>query len=130
MTKVTARLRTIAQKRRAQVMVANAPANYVMVLREETRTDEQNRALWGYIKQLRAALPEQMGRFSPEDCKLRFMNALGAEMRFLPELDGAGMFPVGYRSSVLTVDQFSALLELIHAYAAKHGVELTSGETQ
>jgi hypothetical protein len=40
------------------------------------------------------------------------------------------MFPVGYRSSVLTVDQFSALLELIHAYAAKHGVELTSGETQ
>lgn len=123
MTKVTARLRTKAQKQRAQAMVASAPDNYVMVLREETRSDEQNRALWGYIKQLREALPD-MAEFSPEECKLRFMHSLGAEMRFLPELDGAGVFPVGYRSSVLTVDQFSALLELIHAYAAKRGVEL------
>jgi NinB protein len=41
------------------------------------------------------------------------MNALGQEARFLPELDGGGMFPVGRRSSKLTVKQFAALIELI-----------------
>jgi hypothetical protein len=122
---VTTRLRTKHQRERAKGLIDRAPEDWVCVLREETRSDAQNRALWGYIKQLRAALPDSLGQFSPEDCKLRFMNALGSEMRFLPELDGAGMFPVGYRSSVLTTEQFSALLEIIAAYAAKHGVELT-----
>jgi len=79
----------------------------------------------GYVCVLREALPDTLGQFSPEDCKLRFMNALGSEMRFLPELDGAGMFPVGYRSSTLTTEQFSALLEIIAAYAARYGVDLT-----
>jgi len=32
------------------------------------------------------------------------------------------MFPVGLRSSTLTVEQFSGLVELIYAYGAKHGV--------
>lgn len=106
--------------------VDQAPEGYVCVLREETRNDRQNRAMWGYIKQLRDALPDTFGKFAPEDCKLRLLNALGAEMRFLPELDGQGLFPIGYRSSVLTIEQFSALLELIHVYAANHGVILRS----
>jgi hypothetical protein len=121
---ITTRLRTKHQRERAKQLVDRAPEDWVCVLREETRNDRQNRAMWGFIRQLREALPDTMGRFSPEDCKLQFLHALGAEMRFLPELDGAGMFPVGYRSSTLTKDQFSALLEIIAAYAAKHGVEL------
>jgi len=125
MSSITTRLRTKHQRERAKSLIDRAPEDWVCVLREETRNDRQNRAMWGYIKQLREALPDTLGQFSPEDCKLRFMNALGSEMRFLPELDGAGMFPVGYRSSVLTTEQFSALLEIIAAYAARHGVELT-----
>lgn len=128
MANITTPLRTRHQRERAKQLIDRAPEGWVSVLREETRNDRQNAALWGYIKQLREALPEQMGAFSPEDCKLRFLNALGAEMRFLPELDGGGLFPVGYRSSTLSVSQFSALLELIAAYAAKHGVELIDNQ--
>jgi hypothetical protein len=47
---------------------------------------------------------------------------LGQEMRFLPELEGAGMFPVGQRSSTLSKSQFTGLIELLFAYGAKHGV--------
>jgi hypothetical protein len=43
-------------------------------------------------------------------------------LRFLPELEGQGMFPVGLRSSTLTVEQFSGLVELIYAFGAKHNV--------
>jgi hypothetical protein len=121
---ITTRLRTKHQRERAKQLIDRSPDDWVCVLREETRNDRQNRAMWGYIKQLREALPDTFGQFPPNDCKHRLLHALGAEMRFLPELDGAGMFPVGHHSSTLTVEQFSALLEIIQAYAAKHGVEL------
>lgn len=57
-----------------------------------------------------------------EDIKLQFLNLLGVELRFLPALEGSGVFPVGLRSSTLTKQQFAGLIELIYAYGAKHGV--------
>ena len=122
--RITTPLRTKHQRQRAKDLIDRVGENYVQVLREETRSDEQNRALWGWIKQLREGLPDTFGQFAPNDCKLRLMAALGSVMRFLPELDGGGMFPVGYRSSELTKTQFSALLEIINEYAARNGVKL------
>lgn len=100
------------------------PAGYVMKLAKETRSDRQNRALHGWIKTLREALPDTFGQYTVEDCKLRLMNSLRIEMRFLPELDGQGLFPVGQRTSTLTVEQFSALQTIVIEYAARHGVDL------
>lgn len=122
MSKHTIRLATAAQREHAKRLIDRAAADHVMHVAEETRNDRQNRALWGYIKQLRKQLPE-LAKFSPEDVKLRFLHALGAELRFLPELEGQGMFPVGYRSSVLTKEQFGGLLTLIQEYGARHGVQ-------
>jgi hypothetical protein len=123
----TIRLIGPSQRDYAKRMIDEAPDGYVCKLAEETRSDRQNRAMWGWIKQLRAALPE-FEQYSPEDCKLRLMHALGTEMRFLPELEGGGMFPVGYKSSELTVAQFSALQMIIQTYAASHGVELIGSD--
>ncbi len=99
-----------------------APAGYVCEIRPETRRDAQNRLLWPLIADIQAQVPD-MAKFSADDVKLRFLNALGQEMRFLPELDGGGMFPVGQRSSTLTVAQFSALCELLFKYGAEQGVK-------
>lgn len=124
---LTARLRTPAQREHAKRLIDSAPEDYVMKLAEETRSDRQNRALWGYLKVLRAHDPD-MAAYSPHDCKLRFLDALGDEMRYLPKLEGQGFFPVGHKSSTLTVEQFAALLTLIDAYAAKRGIELPRTE--
>ena len=99
-----------------------APNGYVCEIRPETRRDAQNRLLWPLIADIQAQV-DDMARFSADDVKLRFLNALGQEMRFLPELDGGGMFPVGQRSSTLTVQQFSALCELLFKYGAEKGVK-------
>ena len=98
-----------------------------MKLAEPTRTDEQNKKLWACISEIQRQVPE-MAPYSAADIKLRFMHALGMEMRFLPAIEGQGMFPVGMRSSQLTVEQFSALLELLHAYAARNGVDFDDRE--
>jgi len=99
-----------------------APAGYVCEIRPETRRDRQNRLLWPLIADIQAQV-DDMARYSADDVKLRFLNALGQEMRFLPELDGGGMFPVGQRSSQLTVQQFAALIELLFKYGAEKGVK-------
>jgi hypothetical protein len=109
------------QRQHAKNLIDKAPANFVMRLGEATRSDDQNRKMWPMIADLQRQVPE-FSTFSAEDMKLRFMNALGTELRFLPSLEGAGMFPVGQSSSILTKSQFSALIELIYAVGAKHEV--------
>jgi len=118
----TVRLIGPSQKAYAHRLIESAPADFIMKLAKETRSDRQNRKLWPMIDDLHRQVPE-MALYSADDIKLRFLNALGMEMRFLPALEGAGMFPVGQRSSLLTKDQFGGLLELLDAYGAKHGVQ-------
>lgn len=110
------------QRQHAKNLIDQAPANFVMRLGEATRSDEQNRKLWPMLADLQRQVPEY-ATFSANDMKLRFLNALGTELRFLPTLEGAGMFPVGQSSSVLSKSQFSALIELIYAVGAKHEVQ-------
>lgn len=114
-------------RKRAHDLIDKAPTGWVMKLAAPTRSDDQNRKLWALIADIQRQVPE-MATYSAEDIKNRFLHALGAEMRFLPELEGAGVFPVGSRSSTLTVEQFSGLIELIYAYGSKHNV-IWSGPT-
>ena len=121
----TVRLVGPRQRAHAHKLIDEAPDGSVMKLGAETRRDAQNRLLWPLIADIQAQV-EGCATFNAEDMKLRFMNALGKEMRFLPELEGGGVFPVGQRSSLLTVGQFAALVELIYAYGAKYGVKWTA----
>lgn len=120
----TVRLIGPSQRSYAAKLIADAPDGYVMKLAKETRSDRQNNALHGWIDILRKALPDTFGQFTVEDCKLRLMNSLRTEMRFLPALDGQGLFPVGQRTSTLTVEQFSALQTIVIEYAARNGINL------
>lgn len=129
MTRRTVFLSTKAARQRAHALIDSAPGNVVMKLAEATRSDEQNRKMWPMLADIQRQVPE-MATYSAEDMKLRFLNALGVEMRFLPALEGAGSFPVGMRSSTLTVSQFSGLIELLFAFGAKHGVVWTDSETR
>ena len=110
-----------AARERLARLAYSAPDGYIGRVAEPTRTDAQNRLLWPCIAELRKQLPD-MRAFTAEQTKLRFMDALGCELTFLPKLEGAGMFPVGQRSSQLTVNQFTGLIDLIHAYGARHNV--------
>ncbi len=109
------------QRERAHELIDQAPIGHVMKLGEETRRDAQNRKLWPMLADIQRQVPE-MAVYTAEDIKLRFMDALGSEMRFLPKLEGQGVFPVGHRSSTLTVQQFAALIELLYKFGAEHGV--------
>jgi hypothetical protein len=117
----TVRLVGDTQRAFAKRLIDGADHGMVMKLAPETRRDAQNRKLWPMLKDIQQQVAG-FDAFSTEDIKHRFMNALGTEMRWLPELEGQGSFPVGLRTSELTVEQFSGLVELIYAFGAKRGV--------
>lgn len=118
----TIRLIGDTQRAYAKQQIDAAPPGYVCKIAEETRSDRQNRLMWPLIEDLRRQVPD-FATFTAEQMKLRFLDALGEEMTFLPKLEGAGLFPVGQRSSTLTKTQFTTLIELMFMTGAKHGVE-------
>lgn len=120
----TIRLVGTRQREWAKQCIDQAPDGFVVKIAEETRSDRQNRRLHAMLGDLRKQVPEFMP-YSIEDMKARFMDALGAEMRYLPKLEGVGLFPVAQRTSTLSVSQFSALIELLFIAGAKHGVVWT-----
>jgi hypothetical protein len=107
------------QRAYAKRLIDEAPDGDFVSLSAPTRTLEQNAKLWPMLEDIQQQVAPHL---STEDIKLQFLNALGVEMRFLPTLEGQGMFPVGLRSSTLTKEQFSGLIELIYEYGAKHEV--------
>jgi len=109
------------QREYAKQMIDDAPDGYVVKVAKETRRDAQNRKMHAMIRDIRRHVPD-MAAFSAEDTKLRFLDALGSELRFLPKIEGQGHFPVGLRSSTLTVQQFAFLIELLYIYGNRNDV--------
>jgi len=122
MKSVSIRLTGQRQRDHAKTVIDSAPDGYVCKIAAETRRDAQNRALWPRLADIQRQVPEMQG-YSADDIKTRFLHALGVEMRWLPCLEGQGSFPVGLKSSTLTVEQFAGLLALVDEFGARHGVK-------
>jgi len=109
------------QRAYAKQQIDAAPDGHVCKIGGETRRDAQNRKLWAMLNDIRKQVPD-MATYTPDQIKLRFLDALGEEMAYLPKLEGGGFFPAGLRSSTLTVAQFSMLVELIYKFGAERNV--------
>ena len=86
------------------------------------RSDPQNDKMWAMLSDVARAKPE--GRnWTKDTWKAAFMHYLGHQVMFAEGLNGSGPFPVGFRSSRLTVRQMIDLIDCIYAYGAEHGVQ-------
>lgn len=105
--------------------VDRAPDGWLLELREPTRSIEQNAALWSLLGQVQRQRSTLHGhKMTDKKWKVVFMEEWGAEMDYLPRLDGDGMFPAGHRSSQLVVEEMSSLLEFILAWMATEGLTI------
>jgi hypothetical protein len=86
------------------------------------RSLPQNDRMWAMLTDI-AKQKEHAGRkYTPNKWKALFMHACGQEMDFAPTLDGKSFQPLGFRSSDLTKDEMSALIEFMFAWGAENGV--------
>ena len=121
MTGQTVILAGPAQRDLARRMIDAAPAGAVVNVREATRNTDQNARFWASLSDVSRAKPEGR-KHTPEVWKALFMNALGYETRFEMGLSGEP-FPVGFRSSRLTVRQMADLITFVQEYGDRHGVQ-------
>ena len=106
----------------AHKLVAQAPLGYVVTVKPQRRTHEQNDLMWALLTELSKAKPN--GReHTPDTWKLLVMHACGHACQFEIGLNGTP-FPTGFRSSQLTKSQMSDLIDWIYCYAAESGIEL------
>lgn len=102
--------------------VRAAPDGWRVKVAPPLRSDDQNSKMWAMLADVARAKPE--GRnWVPETWKAAFMHALGHQVMFADGLDGSGPFPIGFRTSRLTVKQMIDLIDSIYAYGSQHGVE-------
>lgn len=102
--------------------VRDAPAGFTVRITQTKRSDAQNDKMWAMLSDVANAKPE--GRnWTPETWKCAFMHVLGHQVRFCEGLDGSGPFPMGFRSSRLSVAEMGDLITVISEYGDRHGVE-------
>jgi len=124
MTGQTIILRGAAQRTLARDMIDRAPVNAVVNIREATRNRDQNARMWAMLSDVSRAKPE--GRhWTPDTWKAAFLHSLGHQCAFADGLDGSGPFPIGFRSSRLTVRQMADLITVIAEYGDRHRVTWT-----
>jgi hypothetical protein len=115
---------TSERKREEALRVVRAAPQFSRVeIKAQKRTLPQNSRLWALLTDIALQTDWHGVKLSPDDWKLLMLSGLKAEMRIVPNLDGSGFVNLGTRSSDLSVEEMSDLIELIHAFAAKRGIQ-------
>lgn len=113
-------LRGPSQCAQAKRLIDLAPRDAVVNIREATRNADQNAKMWAMLSDISRVKPDGR-KHTPEVWKALFMHALGYETRFEMGLNGEP-FPVGFRSSRLSVSQMADLITFISEYGDRHSV--------
>jgi hypothetical protein len=117
----TVRLTTPRARWTAHQLIDRAPDDAVVNIRKATRTTAQNDLMWAQLSEIARAKPDDRDMTS-EQWKAVFMDACGHKPTFVENLEGDGFVCLGYKSSRLSKEEFSDLIECINDFGARKGV--------
>lgn len=107
---------------RASQWAKSAPSGCIIEFRQSKRTLDQNARLWACLTEIARKVEWHGMKLPADDWKDIFTAAL-RKHRFVPGLEENTVVPLGMRTSDMTKQEFSDLLELINAFAAERGIE-------
>ncbi len=122
MTRATVIIRNATDRARIAKWAAGVPAGTRVEFKQVKRSLPQNDRMWAMLTDVSQQALHHGLRLTPDDWKLLFLDALGREIRCVPNLDGDGFVNLGRSSSDLGKEEMTNLIELIFAFGAKHGV--------
>lgn len=108
------------ERERIIKLVRDCPWQTRVMFIEPQRTPEQNDRLWLQLGCVSKQVLWHGQHYLDYEWKDYFMHALRGD-KWMPLEDG-GMIPIGRGTSKLAVQEFSDLMELIEAFAARHNV--------
>ena len=120
-------LRNDDYRKRAHAWIDKAPPETRVTFQGPRRTLPQNDRMWAMLTDISTQAEHHGRKYSPNDWKALFLSALGRETRFVPNLDGTGLIPIGQSSSDLSISEMGDMIELMMAWGAEHGVTFHDG---
>lgn len=111
---------------RARVLaeIGDAPnGSRVIVDEGPKRTNPQNKLMWRLLKCFADQLVHCGQKYDDDTWKCILLKAFGKELSFVPSLDGLSVVALGYRSSLLKVEEMADFIEFIYSEGAKRGVD-------
>lgn len=109
-------------KAKARAWIDKAPWNTRLEFKAPKRSLPQNDRFWASVTDVSEQLTWHGQKLSPADWRLVFLASLKQEMRIVPNIENNGFVNLGRSSSDLTKAEMTALLEIIYAFGAEHGV--------
>lgn len=121
-------LRTEADRARAIALLqrVDLSAGWTWSMREEVRTDAQNRRMWAMLRDISRQIEWHGQRLSEEDWKHVF-SASVEQQRVVPGLDG-GFVVLGVSTRQKSKAWFSDMFEVMEAFAAERNVRFTTAD--
>ena len=101
-------------------------AGYVWTMKEEARTDPQNRRMWAMLRDISRQVEWYGQTLKDEDWKHIF-SASVQQQRAVPGLDG-GFVVLGVSTSKQSKKWFNDMFAVIEAFAAEKGVKFTTAD--
>ena len=111
-------------RQRAKQAIDDAPVGYSCVIKEATRSLEQNALLWALLSDVSKQVDWYGQKLTPEEWKDVFSASL-KKQKVVPGLDG-GFVVCGQSTSKMSKSEFSEMCELIMAFGAQQGVKFSS----
>jgi hypothetical protein len=121
MSRATVIITTEADRRVATHWVSKAPVGTTITFKRSARSIDQNNLMWARLTDIAQQVDWYGQKLTADDWKDIFTASL-RRARVVPGIDAGTYVPLGMRTSDMTKEEFSNLLELMAAFAAERGV--------
>ncbi len=116
-------IKNAAERAKAARWIAAAPWGTRVEFKTSKRTHPQNDRMWAMLTDI-ASQKEHAGRkYTTDQWKVLFMHACGREIQFILSLDTETFIPWGQRSSDLSKQEMTDLIEFMFKWGAENGVK-------
>lgn len=109
----------------ANYVMELAPEGCVVEFKEPTRSLEQNARMWAMLGDVARQVVWYDKTLTAQDWKDVFTASL-RKARVVPTIDGDGFVPLGMSTSKMSKAEMGALMDLIGAFGAQHGVQFSA----
>ena len=120
------RLNNPAARQDAMRQIAQAPDGYVCIVKEATRSLEQNARMWAMLTDIAQQVDWYGQKLDPHEWK-DVLSAALKKQRAVPGIDG-GFVVIGARTSKMTIREMTELMDLMEAFGAGRGVRFGAQE--
>lgn len=124
MSRALVTIRNAADRTLVASWAEQSPIGTRVEFKASKRTLPQNARMWAMLTEVSRQATHCERKFTPDQWKVLFMQAWGREVAFLPALDGQTMIP-DYRSSDLSKQEMTELIEFMFAWGAENGIRFT-----